>query len=281
MVLLSNWAQRWQNVLSNLIHRISLIHIRNSEKVKSRLKIKKLEYTLIELSEKNRFLIQRLFFHGGHSNNVVVDIITHDIANALTNIHLAISELADEYNIGESNLYFDIINRNNLKILGSIQKLIHKPVFTELDMHSISVNDVLEDAMLTIKKEFGMYAIHIETDFSVQNPEIWADQDQIKTAFLAILANYISLSVSTNVILTIKTFIRDGKCVVYFQGSRTKKKSISRLDHPLNTGESGTYENALNYAKSIFLCNQGSFKSMNKPYPGFGIYIYFSSLPHS
>ena len=150
-----------------------------------------LERRIRELTKMNKEIIHFKSQEKFIAFDRIANTIAHEIKNPLTNINLATSQLAAEFQIGESNIFIGIISRNSKTIHTLIDNFLNATKLPEFFVRSISINDLIDEVLRIARECIGLENIKVEKDYSARIREVFVDADKIKIAFLNIILNAI------------------------------------------------------------------------------------------
>ncbi len=193
-----------------------------------------------ELDTANAQLLQMRSMEKFTATGRIARTIAHEVRNPLTNINLASSQLkTDITDIDENSLsLFDIIERNSNRINKLISDLLNTTKFSELNFTNISVNDVLDEALIMAQDRIGLHQITVEKTYGA-TCHIIVDTEKIKVAFLNIIINAIEAMEPGKGILHIDTKTEKGKCFVTItdNGTGMDEIALSKLFEPYFTNK--------------------------------------------
>lgn len=193
-----------------------------------------------ELDTANAQLLQMRSMEKFTATGRIARTIAHEVRNPLTNINLASSQLkTDITDIDENSLsLFDIIERNSNRINKLISDLLNTTKFSELNFTNISVNDVLDEALIMAQDRIGLHQVTVEKIYGA-TCHIIVDTEKIKVAFLNIIINAIEAMEPGKGILHINTKTEKGKCFVTItdNGTGMDEIALSKLFEPYFTNK--------------------------------------------
>ena len=193
-----------------------------------------------ELNTANTQLVQMRSMEKFTATGRIARTIAHEVRNPLTNINLAASQLkTDITDIDENSLsLFDIIERNGNRINKLISDLLNTTKFSELNFTNVSVNDVLDEALIMAQDRIGLHQVTIEKNYGA-TCHIIVDTEKIKVAFLNIIINAIEAMEPGKGILHVDTKTEKGKCFVTItdNGTGMDENALSKLFEPYFTNK--------------------------------------------
>jgi signal transduction histidine kinase len=221
-----------------------------------------------ELDTANAQLIKMRSLEKFAATGRIARTIAHEVRNPLTNIDLAASQLkADLSNEDEGMLYyFDVINRNSLRINKLISDLLQSTKFAELNLSKVSLTALLEETVAMAKDRTELQQIVVQKEFDCVS-HITADTDKIKIAFLNIIINAIeAMPKDGSGILTIKTksIGKDCHIIIADNGTGMDETSLSKLFEPYFTNKPKGNGLGLANTQNIIFNHKGNIKAISK-----------------
>jgi signal transduction histidine kinase len=201
--------------------------------------------------------------------------IAHEIRNPLTNINLATNQLKTELAVEneETSFLFDMINRNSQRINQLISDLLTSTKFSELNVEKLTVNDLLEEALVEATDRIRLNEVTLLKTFELNMPKIAVDKGKMKIALLNIIINGIeSMEGQTNKLLTIQTSLDKAfkKCVIKITdtGTGMSHESLSKLFEPYFTNKKNGNGLGLTNTQNIILNHKGEIHVASEPNEG-------------
>ncbi len=268
------FPSKWRTRIRAAIHAFIAFNMRNGEKKemdpKANAHYEELERRIRELTKMNKEIIQLNRLEKFAVAGRIANTIAHEIKNPLTSITLATSELADEFKMDESNIFIDIINRNNKKIHILINNFLNATKLPELCVRNISINDLIDEVLRIARDRIRQENIQVEIDYSTDIREVSVDSNKIKTAFLNIMLNAIEAMAPGKGVLYIRTEEREGKCIVIIKdnGDGMDEETVSKLFEPYFSTKRLGKGLGLAQVQSIILSHQGSIEVQSEPGKG-------------
>jgi signal transduction histidine kinase len=187
-----------------------------------------------ELDKANRELVEIRREEKFASTGRIARIIAHEVRNPLTNIDLAVAQIKEEMKneSGDVDFLFEMVNRNSNRINQLITELLNATRFTDLAFNKISINKVLDEALLLAADRIELNKIKVVKRYSANIPDISIDAAKIKIAFLNLIINAIeAMKATTQGVLTLVTKENNNECVVEIcdNGSGMDAGAMSRL----------------------------------------------------
>ncbi len=193
-----------------------------------------------QLKTANAELVQMRSMEKFAATGRIARTIAHEVRNPLTNINLASSQLkTDITDMDENSLsLFDIIERNSNRINNLISDLLNTTKFSELNFTDVSVNDILDEALIMAQDRIALHQVTIEKSYGA-TCHIIVDIEKIKIAFLNIIINAIEAMEPCKGILHVSTKTEKGKCFVNIadNGSGMDEIALSKLFEPYFTNK--------------------------------------------
>ena len=239
-----------------------------------------LKQQIDELDKANAALVQMKRSEKFAATGRVARTIAHEIRNPLTNIDLAVSQIkADIPEQDESStMLFDMVIRNSKRINQLISDLLNATRFTELSVASVSINTLLDEALVLAKDRIDLNNIEIKKQYSTDICSVSVDVTKVKIAFLNLFVNAIEAMEPGNGILEIKTKGENGKCVVEItdNGEGMTEEQLNNVFEPYySTKKSGNGLGLTNTA-NIILNHDGDISIKSKPGEGTTFEIKFN-----
>lgn len=214
-----------------------------------------------ELNIVNAQLVQMRSMEKFAATGRIARTIAHEVRNPLTNINLASSQLKTDIGaVDENSLFlFDIIERNSSRINRLISDLLQTTKFSELNFTSISVNDLLDGALLMAQDRIGLQHITIKKNYEA-TCNINVDTEKMKIAFLNIIVNAIEAMEPGNGTLTINTKTTGEKCQVTIadDGTGMDETSLGKLFEPYFTSKQNGNGMGLANTQNIIFNHKGT-----------------------
>mgnify|MGYP001217474679 CR=1 FL=1 len=189
--------------------------------------------------------------------------IAHEVRNPLTNINLAMDQLKSEVVVKQdetSVMLFDMVKRNSARINQLISDLLNSTKFTELRYNKVSINDLLDEALVEANDRIALTNVEVVKKYSTDICEVAVDKGKIKIAFLNIIINAIeAMENKTGSVLTLETKGEANKCKVMIQdnGSGLDSESANKLFEPFFTNKPNGNGLGLTNTQNIILNHKG------------------------
>ncbi len=244
---------------------------------------KELQQRIVELDKVNAALLVMQRSEKFASTGRIARTIAHEVRNPLTNIDLAMAQLKYDIPVQDekTEMLFGMMHRNSERINQLISALLNATRFTELNYFQVSVNSILDDALVLAKDRIELNGISVEKIYSAAIPDILVDAEKIKIAFLNLIVNAIEAMESGKGLLQIRTRIEEDKCIVEItdNGHGMTENQLSNVFEPyFSTKKNGNGLGLTNTA-NIILNHKGDISVTSKPGKGttFVIKINFSA----
>ncbi len=239
-----------------------------------------LRQRIAELDRANKELIEMRREEKFAVTGRIARIIGHEVRNPLTNIDLAVSQIKEEMNKESEDLdfLFDMVNRNSNRINQLITELLNATRFTDLSFKHVSINMLLDEALLLAKDRIELNKVKIVKNYSEYISDVSVDEDKIKIAFLNIIINAIeAMQTTEHAELTLLTKQANNKCVIEISDNGTGMDSaaLSRLFEPYYSTKPKGNGLGLTNTHNIILNHKGSIDVVSIPGKGTKFIIKF------
>ena len=196
-----------------------------------------LEARIDELTEVNKEIVRLKSMEKFTALGRVAMIIAHDIKNPLTNINLATTQIRDELQQEDLNLYLDIIKRNSDKINEHINHFLNVTAFTALNTRNVSVNKLLDEILAEAADRINLEKISVVRKYTEDICDIVVDAGKIKTAFLNLVFNAIDAMETGKGVLTVQTLSKADTCIVVIadNGVGMDEETMAKVFEPYYT----------------------------------------------
>lgn len=143
--------------------------------------------------------------------------LAHEINNPLGGIRLCFNNLINtEMDEKTKNMHVEVINHGLTKIQEIIKQLLDFSKQTELIISSVSINNLVENVLKLTDYLISKKGIKVVKKLSNEIPEIMIDPNKIEQVFLNIVLNAIQAMDGKERVLTIESFLKNGKCYISF-----------------------------------------------------------------
>ncbi|HLK30935.1 MAG TPA: CHASE3 domain-containing protein [Puia sp.] len=221
---------------------------------------RQLEMRVIELNKLNKELEELKSMEKLAITGRIARAIAHEVRNPLTNIGLAAEQIKTQVpQDEETDNLVEMINRNSNRINQLITDLLNSSKFAELNYETVSINQVLDEALELAMDRVLLKKINVEKRYAKKICNVSVDIEKIKIAFLNIIVNAIEAMPDENGILILRTEERNGKCVITISdnGVGMDKETISKLFEPYFTNKPKGNGLGLTNTQNIILNHKG------------------------
>jgi signal transduction histidine kinase len=190
----------------------------------------------------------------------IARMIAHEVRNPLTNINLSCSQLKEgTYRDENADKFLEIIMRNSGRINQLVNNLLNATKIQELNFNIVSVNTLLDEALNMAHDRIELEHILLVKDYDRSICDVKVDADKIKIAFLNIIVNGVE-AMEAGGTLTIKTSIRDDKCIIEISdnGKGIDKDSLDKIFDPYFTNKKNGNGLGLTNTENIILTHNGT-----------------------
>jgi signal transduction histidine kinase len=221
---------------------------------------RRLEDKVEDLKKANQELVSLRSMEKFSTTGRLARIIAHEIRNPLTNIGLAADQLKSEIPENEETaMLLQMINRNGTRINQLITDLLSSTKFSELNYNSVSINELLDEALELADDRVHLKKITVQKEYSTDICNISADKEKLKIAFLNIIVNAVEAMPAEKGLLGLKTEGRENKCVITItdNGTGMDKETLSKLFEPYFTNKAKGNGLGLTNTQNIILNHKG------------------------
>ncbi len=187
--------------------------------------------------------------------------IAHEVRNPLTNITLAAEQLKDTIDSkDDTDLYFDMIARNSNRINQLVSELLNATKNIDLKKTKVSVNTILDAAMLLAEDRIALHHLKVEKNYSTDICDVLVDVEQIKIALLNIIVNAIEAMPTNQGVLALTTRGYKGKCqiIISDNGEGIQPDNVVKLFEPYYTNKTKGNGLGLTNTQNIILNHKGN-----------------------
>jgi signal transduction histidine kinase len=232
---------------------------------------KELQEQIVQLDEVNKALVLMKRSEKFLATGRIARTIAHEVRNPLTNIDLAVAQIkADMTEDENTNMLFDMINRNSRRINHLISDLLDATRFGELNFAPVSINELLDEALELAKDRIELNHIKVEKKYSNDICQISVDSEKVKIAFLNLVVNAIEAMEPHTGILQVLTKGENNKCIVEISdnGHGMTDEQLTHVFEPyFSTKEKGNGLGLTNTA-NIILNHKGEISVTSEPGKG-------------
>ncbi|MCC6289195.1 MAG: CHASE3 domain-containing protein [Chitinophagaceae bacterium] len=221
-----------------------------------------LEKRIDDLDKANKELVEMRRFEKFTATGRIARTIAHEVRNPLTNINLSVDQLKSEQDLGDEdrNIFYDMITRNSQRINLLITELLDSTRFIELKSQTISINKLLDEALVLAEDRIMLNDIQIVKQYGTDICDIKVDEEKVKIAFLNIIVNGIEAMEPGKGVLTIKTYTRQKKCYIEItdNGTGMDAEALGKLFEPYYSRKAKGTGLGLTNTENIILSHKGS-----------------------
>jgi signal transduction histidine kinase len=222
---------------------------------------RRLETRVVELRSANMELNTLRSNEKFASTGRIARTIAHEVRNPLTNINLAIEQLEeDTADIPGADIMIDMVKRNSLRIHQLITDLLSSTRFAELNFEKVQLHSLLNQSLADAQDRIGFQQVQVIKEYSAEMPDIKADGEKLKVAFLNIILNALEAVQPGKGILTISTATERNYCLVSIRdnGTGMSKETLQRLFEPYFTRKEKGNGLGLTNTQNIILNHKGT-----------------------
>ena len=238
---------------------------------------RQLENRVQQLAELNTELIDLRSLEKYAATGRIARTIAHEVRNPLTNINLAIEQLRSDFgNQKDSAMFFEMINRNSERINKLVSDLLDSTRLSELNLQSVSVNQLLETCLSEAEDRIVLKHIKVVKQFDKHICSLSVDKEKIRIAFLNLIVNAIE-AMETGGTLTITTTTEKNKCKISIAdtGRGMSKEQMGRLFEPFFTTKPKGNGLGLANTQNIIISHNGVINAESEEGKGTTFHIYF------
>ncbi len=182
-------------------------------------------------------------------------MIGHEVRNPLTNIQLALDELAaEEAKIPEQQIYLDIVRRNAQRIGQLITEMLHTSRPLEMKMVPGSLNDVLADALAHAQDRCELRKAKCTQSLHPGLANIPIDKATLTVAFTNLLVNAVEAMEEGKgeLVISSERVRNRTQVTVRDNGKGMSPEDRERIFQPFFSGRKGGMGLGLTEARNIF-----------------------------
>jgi len=225
------------------------------------------DISLKKRAEKELLMAEKLSMTGKIARS-----IAHEVRNPLTNLNLALEQLIDEIPNEKEDavLYADIIKRNANRIEQLISEMLNSSKQKQLQLKSITLNEVVDDAIQFARDRIRLSSIELETNYEENIPRSQLDKELLRNALLNIIINAVEAMSQDTGKLEISTFTNNNKVFVSIKdnGKGISKEDLENLFDPFYTDKKSGMGLGLTSVQNIVHSHQGSIDVDSEPGKG-------------
>lgn len=240
-----------------------------------------LELRVKELDNVNKELVELKSIEKFAATGRISRTIAHEVRNPLTNINLATEHLHTEFEGNpETDLLLDMITRNANRINLMISELLNSTKATQLALSKVSINNLIDNSLNFAKDRLELNGIKVVKNYGVDLCEIEVDEEKLQIAFLNIIVNAIEAMEPFKGVLSIKTYMQNGKCVASISdtGKGISKEQLDKIYEPYYTTKENGNGLGLTNTQNIIISHKASMQIESTPGKGSTFYVYLNGL---
>lgn len=199
------------------------------------------------------------------STGRIARLLAHEVKNPLTTIVLSADQLQMELPEEvkkESGDLIEVIQRNCNRINQLVTQLLESTRFSELDVASHSINQLLDEALEQVNDRIEIKGFEIIKDYQAEICNIDVDSEKVKIALINLLVNAVEAMPDEGGKLLVKTYIKGKQCRVEIRdnGVGIPKENLERLFEPFFTSKPTGSGLGLTNTQNIILSHGGSIR---------------------
>ena len=199
------------------------------------------------------------------STGRIARLLAHEVKNPLTTIVLSADQLQMELPEEvkkESGDLIEVIQRNCNRINQLVTQLLESTRFSELDVASHSINELLDEALEQVNDRIEIKGFEIIKDYQNEICNIDVDSEKVKIALINLLVNAVEAMPDEGGKLVVKTYIKGKQCRVEIRdnGVGIPKENLERLFEPFFTSKPTGSGLGLTNTQNIILSHGGSIR---------------------
>jgi PAS domain S-box-containing protein len=167
----------------------------------------------------------------------LMNTLTHEIRNPLTNIMLSLDGVIDEGVNTNQKAYLDIAKRSSSRINEIVTNLLDSSRKIELKFESIDLKNVLEEVIQIAKDSSELNKVEIKVDICQDEINKPIDRDKLKIAFLNLIFNAIEANDKEKGLINIKLSTKNNgaELLIEDHGSGIEEEDLKKLFEPYFT----------------------------------------------
>lgn len=232
------------------------------------------DLTMRKRAEKELLVAEKLAMTGQIARS-----IAHEVRNPLTNLSLALEQLRDEVESNEdTDMFLDIIERNSNRIEQLITDMLKSSKPKQLNKEKLSINDVLNETIEFTRDRLKLRGIDLTKTLAADIPQLSADKEQLKTAFLNIIINAIEAMEEDKGELMVASKLSSEHILVEVtdNGKGIPEDEIRKLFDPFFTGKQGGMGLGLTSTQNILNSHRAQIDVESEVGEGTTFKIYFN-----
>ena len=234
------------------------------------------EITALKRAEQTTLLLEKL-----NVASRLVRILAHEVRNPLNNIMLAAEQLGAIVSHEQSDVFFEIIHRNNKRISDLITELLNSSKAAPVSIEKRSLQSIMEESIEAAKDRLSLRNIQLNRNYLQEEAWIMADNEKLKIAFLNIIINAIeameenkgrlNIAIKKNDEFQYMVSIEDNGCGI-------SRKDIGQLFEPYFTSKKNGMGLGLTSSLNILQSHKATFDVQSTLNEGTVFNVFFSKL---
>jgi signal transduction histidine kinase len=170
----------------------------------------------------------------------------------------------------ESSMLLDMISRNSIRINQLISDLLTATKAIELNIHKVSINRVLDEALEMAADRLDLSQVKVQKDYATGICDVAVDEKKIKIAFLNIIVNAIEAMEKYKGVLMLRTKKTGDQCTIEIEdnGAGMDEDTLQKLFEPYFTNKSKGNGLGLTNCQNIIMSHRGKVSVQSKPGKG-------------
>lgn len=167
----------------------------------------------------------------------LMNTLTHEIRNPLTNIILSMDGIVDEGINENQTSYVEIAKRSSNRINEIVTDLLNSSRKIDLQFESIDLKDVLLEVIQIAKDSSELNKVEIKIDICENEINKPIDRDKLKIAFLNLIFNAIEANDKKHGLIQVSLSAKQNGAELIIQdfGSGIKEEDLNKLFEPYFT----------------------------------------------
>lgn len=167
----------------------------------------------------------------------LMNTLTHEIRNPLTNIILAVDGIVDEGVNENQKTYADIAKRSSNRINEIVTDLLNSSRKIELKFEQVDLKDVLEEVLQIARDSSKLNNVEIKVDICDTVIKKPIDKDKLKIAFLNLIFNAIEANDKEKGLINVKLTAKQNgaELLIEDHGSGIGEEDLNKLFEPYFT----------------------------------------------
>jgi nitrogen-specific signal transduction histidine kinase/predicted RNase H-like HicB family nuclease len=195
----------------------------------------------------------------------IARLLAHEVKNPLTTIVLSADQLQMELPeevLKESGDLIEVIQRNCDRINQLVTQLLESTRFSELNISSHPINNLLDEALAKVKARIEMKGIKIIKDYEPELCTIEVDSEQVEIALINLIVNSVEAISHENGSIKLSTAIKGEFCEIEIEdnGTGISNENLERLFEPFYTSKNLGTGLGLTNTQKIILSHGGSIR---------------------